>query len=139
VAYEQALRDAGLTVDPTLIEVAPTEHHGADRAAARLFDRTDRPTAIFCFNDERAAGVYREATRRGLQIPRDLSVVGFDNLELIAEQLEPPLTTIQLPHVEMGRWAVEVAIGARTETGPFPVRQPCPLVERNSVGPPPAD
>lgn len=135
-AYRTALVDAGITPDDDLVVVAPTVTRGADAAAARLLDLAEPPTAIFCFNDERAAGVYREALRRGLRIPADLSVVGFDNLELIAEQLEPPLTTVQLPHAEMGAWAVDVALGNRVEPGPFPVRQRCPLIVRASVGPP---
>lgn len=134
-AYREALAAASIPFDPALVEVAPTVSRGADHATARLLDRA-HPTAIFCFNDERAAGVYREAHRRGLRIPEDLSVVGFDNLELIAEQLEPPLTTVQLPHAEMGKWAVEHVLGKAPDTGSYPVRQHCPLVIRSSVGPP---
>ncbi len=53
-----------------------------------------------------AAGAYSVAHRLGLNVPNDLSIVGFDNLELIADALDPGLTTVHLPHYEMGAWAL---------------------------------
>jgi LacI family transcriptional regulator len=73
-------------------------------------------------------------------VPRDLSLVGFDNEELVAPLTEPPLTTIQLPHYEMGRWAVERLLHqiAGEEVTPEHHRVPCPLVLRESVTAPAA-
>jgi DNA-binding LacI/PurR family transcriptional regulator len=85
-------------------------------------------------------GAYRAARHRGLSIPRDLSIVGFDDQELIAAALDPPLTTVALPHYEMGRWAMEVMVDLReipTEHDGV-VQMPCPLIRRESVAPPPA-
>ena len=78
------------------------------------------------------------AARLGLAIPKDLSVVGFDDQESVAKRLDPPLTTMQLPSYEMGQWAVKalVQLMREPEATPTEIRMPCPLVERDSVAPP---
>ena len=78
-------------------------------------------------------GVYQAAAERGLRIPQDLSVVGFDDQQEIAPALWPALTTVALPHYEMGVWAVEALLGVN-DGGE--ARMPCPLVRRESVGAP---
>jgi LacI family transcriptional regulator len=95
------------------------------------------PTAIFCANDRMAVGCYEALKERGLTIPGDVSVIGFDDEE-IARHLTPPLTTLVLPHREMGRWAVEKALSlARNKSGRFrPAKLECPLIERASIAPP---
>ena len=81
---------------------------GAEAADA-LLERSDRPTAIFCFNDEMAMGVIGAARRRGLQIPRDLSVVGFDDIRF-AQCFDPPLTTIAQPMRAIGEGTVRLLL-----------------------------
>ncbi|MFI7074804.1 LacI family DNA-binding transcriptional regulator [Micromonospora sediminicola] len=137
--YQEALRGAGVPFRPELVLAEVSDTHGGHRAARALLDRPDRPTALFCFNDRMAMGAYRAATELGLRIPDDLSVIGFDNQELIAEGLFPGLTTVALPHYEMGAWAVETMVemldqpkGARRRTA-RQVVMPCPLVRRRSV------
>jgi LacI family transcriptional regulator len=95
----------------------------------------DPPTAIFCGNDPTAMGTYEALKERGFRIPEDVAVVGFDNQELIAAHLRPALSTIALPHQEMGRWAVEYLIDriANRETPPTRHAIGCPYVERESV------
>lgn len=128
--------------DVTVVSVEPTTEDAA-QAAYALLDRPDRPTGLFCFNDRMAMGAYRSARRLGLRIPEDLSVVGFDDLVIIAEAVDPPLTTIALPHLQMGAWAAEqlyVQIAARLAGEPVPVRTAelrGPVVHRASVGSPP--
>jgi LacI family transcriptional regulator len=140
--YLHALQAAGIDADPDLdVEVPITTAAGGVEAAGALLDlpAERRPTAIFCFNDRVAMGTYRAARHRGLQIPRDLSVVGYDDQQYIAEALDPPLTTVALPHYEMGQWAMEVMLGLREPpTGDGVALMPCPLVRRDSVSPPPA-
>ncbi len=140
--YLEVLAEAGIEPDPALhVCGAESSAAGGRAAAAQLFDMPAdrRPTAIFCFNDRMAAGVYVAAHRRGLDIPRDLSIVGYDDQQLVAGELDPPLTTIALPHYEMGRWATEVALGVREPPDDGqPYLMPCPIVRRDSVGPPPA-
>ncbi|MFF2487693.1 LacI family DNA-binding transcriptional regulator [Microbacterium sp. NPDC058062] len=139
--YLEALAEAGIPADPALHITGDTSAHGGRAAAEVLLDLPDdeRPTGIFCFNDRMAAGVYIAAHRRGLDIPRDLSVVGYDDQQLIAAEQDPPLTTIALPHYDMGRWAMEVALGVRAEGDEDATHlMECPVIRRDSVGPPPA-
>ena len=141
--YLEALAEAGIEPDPALhVRGGDTTSHGGREAADALLDlpAQQRPTAIFCFNDRMAVGVYRAARRRGLDIPRDLSIVGYDDQQLVAEDQDPPLTTIALPHYEMGRWAMEVALGIRAEGKTDATHlMECPVIRRDSVGPPPAE
>ncbi len=83
-------------------------------------------------------GAYDALKERGLRIPEDVSVVGFDNQESVANGLRPTLTTMQLPHYEMGAWAVTYLIEhMRGEAATFDVhRLPCPIVIRDSVAKP---
>jgi LacI family transcriptional regulator len=86
-----------------------------------------------------AMGAYRAAAEAGLRIPDDLSIVGYDNQSIIAEGLYPELTTVALPHYEMGVWAVETLVrlmAGETLDEEFPVLLPCPLVARSSVARP---
>ncbi|QKJ18351.1 LacI family DNA-binding transcriptional regulator [Microbacterium hominis] len=139
--YRAALAEAGLPFDPALHVSGDTSAQGGRAAADRLLELPEdrRPTGIFCFNDRMAIGVYTAAHHRGLEIPRDLSVVGYDDQQLVAAEQDPPLTTIALPHYAMGRWAMEVALGVRAEGDEDATHlMECPIVRRNSVGPPPA-
>ena len=87
-----------------------------------------------------AMGAYRAAAELGLRIPDDLSVVGFDNQEIVAEGLFPALTTVALPHYEMGQWAMRRLIAILNSSNSTelsePAVLPCPLVRRESVAPP---
>jgi LacI family transcriptional regulator len=139
--YLEALAEAGLAVDPALHVTGATTAQGGRSAAEALLDLPEdqRPTAVFCFNDRMAVGVYTAAHHRGLEIPRDLSIIGYDDQQLVAAEQDPPLTTIALPHYDMGRWAMEVALGVRAEGDEDATHlMECPVVRRDSVGPPPA-
>jgi LacI family transcriptional regulator len=133
--YKAALKRAGVRFDPTLASAGPPNADGGYRAAHHLLDRRDRPTGLFCFNDVMAMGVYRAAGEVGLRIPRDLSVVGYDNMHPVVTGLVPGLTTVQLPHYEMGVWAARQLL-AITRTTPGRARHArlrTPLVRRGSV------
>ncbi len=136
--YRSALESFGVEFDPELVVDGLDEFTGGLEAASELLSRGARPSAIFCFNDRMAAGAVRAAHRMGLVIPRDLSIVGYDNEELVASFTDPPLTTVRLPHYEMGHWAVTNLLGrisGRVE-GPTQERISCPLVIRESVAGP---
>ncbi|PUB32088.1 LacI family transcriptional regulator [Promicromonospora sp. AC04] len=141
-AYLEVLAEAGITPDPAWhVHGSETTSASGRAATERLLDLPAdlRPTAIFCFNDRMAAGAYVAARHRGLEIPADLSVVGYDDQQLVAGELDPPLTTVALPHYEMGRWATEVALGAREPPAPDQTYlMPCPIIRRDSVSSPPA-
>ncbi len=139
--YLEVLAAAGIPADPMLYVEGEISVRGGQDATERLLSlpADQRPTAIFCFNDRMAAGAYRAAHHRGLRIPQDLSIVGYDDQQFIAAEQDPPLTTIALPHYEMGRWAMEVALGVRTdEEADATHLMECPVIRRDSVGPPPA-
>jgi LacI family transcriptional regulator len=137
-AVRDALEAVGAPVP--LVAEAANDAAGGFEAASDLLDRPDRPTAIFCFSDRMAMGAYRAAADLGLSIPRDLSIVGFDDQELIADGLYPGLTTVALPHYEMGVWAVNSLIDlAHGESDLRPGQvdlMACPVVVRSSIAPP---
>lgn len=111
-----------------------------ERAASRLLQMPDPPTAIMAFNDRMAVGVYHAARTLGIGVPEHLSVVGFDNQILVADELRPGLTTIDLPHRQLGYRATSALLTLLNdglEAAPQGIiRLPCPLVVRNSVATP---
>jgi LacI family transcriptional regulator len=136
--FRQALVDYGIPVQDGLIAYgedgnAKTGYDGAKT----LFSRYEHMTALFCFNDRVAMGAYDALRQMQKKIPEDVAVIGFDNYELIAANLYPALTTMQLPLYEMGRWAVDAVLQISQSTGqndPLPqMMLPCPLVMRNSI------
>jgi LacI family transcriptional regulator len=105
--YHAALASAGIMPDPAL-EIASTFLvAGGVEAGGRLLDLAEPPTAIFAFNDELAVGAMQAARARGLRIPEDLSIVGFDDVEW-TRYVTPQLTTVRQPLAEMGRMAVSL-------------------------------
>lgn len=139
VGVRSALGDAGVDLDRSRIGLGPADAHGGRQAGWELLDRPDRPTAVICFNDQMAMGVMQVAARLGLDVPRDLSIVGIDDLRPVADGLDPGLTTVALPHAGMGDWAMSRLMARldKTETAPPRVHlMPGWLVERGSVAPP---
>ena len=96
-----AMRQHGVDLDEALIVHSEFEVQGGVTAAQQLLDLDDPPTAIFAVNDTAAVGVVGAARDRGLRIPRDLSLVGYNDIPLVA-QLPVPLTTVSSPHVALG-------------------------------------
>jgi LacI family repressor for deo operon, udp, cdd, tsx, nupC, and nupG len=105
-------------------------------AGERLLGRDQPPTAIFCFNDEMAMGVIETARRRGMRVPNDLSVVGFDDIRF-ARIVDPPLTTVAQPMRQIGegtvRMLLEILLGNQA---PESLTLPHTLVVRSSTAPP---
>ena len=136
--YRRALAEAGIAFDGRLVTVGSNEPFGGHAAAAKLLETEVPPTAIQCYTDRMAMGAYRAARQAGLKVPHDLSIIGYDDQDQIAPWLDPPLTTVQLPHEAMGRWAVEHLLGVLSGTfeGPRHERIECPLVVRDSVAAP---
>ena len=107
--YHSAHASAGVLADPDLVVEGDYSIEGGEAAAAMLLDLPDPPTAVFAFNDNMAVAVVREARKRGLRVPEDLSVVGFDDSEQ-AGIVTPALTTVRQPLAEMGRMAVSLLL-----------------------------
>lgn len=137
--FRQAMSAARLTVDERLVEHASyiTFDDGAE-AAGRLLSASDRPSAIFALNDRLAFGVLRAARRLGIDVPEELSVVGFDDLEM-TELVTPTLTSVRQPLARMGSLAAELLM--RWIAGEAPsgmhVELPTTLIERDSTAPAP--
>jgi LacI family transcriptional regulator len=134
--WRRALRDNGVDFEPQLMRCGKNGNaREGYRCMKELLSQRYPPTAVFCFNDSMAMGAYEAIKDRGWKIPGDISVVGFDNHELLAAELNPPLTTLELPHYEMGQWAVEYLLGDNADISAPPAQHmmECRLVERESV------
>jgi LacI family transcriptional regulator len=135
--YQHALASYDVGFDPALVcrgrsGLAPVGY----RCLRVLVALPERPTAVFCFNDSVAMGAYEAVKQLGLSIPNDVAIVGFDNHELIAAELNPPLTTMELPHYAMGQWAVEYVLAepdGAAQAAPVQHTIECRLVERASA------
>ncbi|MBV1703551.1 MAG: LacI family DNA-binding transcriptional regulator [Hyphomicrobiales bacterium] len=135
--YRRALATADIPFDRELVVEGDWSASAGHKATMQLLALRERPTAIFCQNDRTAIGCYEALKERGLDVPGDMSVVGYDDEE-ISRHLHPQLTTSILPHRAMGRWAIEhldAAAGRAQRRHPI-VKLECPLVERASVAPP---
>ena len=103
--FEQALQEVGLIVNQEWIQEGDFDCASGHQAMIRLLALPERPTALFVCNDMMAMGAISAAHQAGLVIPRDISIVGYDNVAL-AEFMSPPLTTVNQPKEELGRLAV---------------------------------
>lgn len=108
--FRSALRDLRLSYDPALVVTGITSIDESRAATSRLLAMPDPPTAIFAYNDRWAIGAYQAIRSAGLRIGADVSVVGFDDI-VMTEWVEPALTTVGQPRIEMGRIAVELLLG----------------------------
>ncbi len=132
--YRQALQDHDIPYDGSLAHFSNQTPQSNYRHTQELMALPQPPTAIFCGNDKIAMNCYSALAELGLRVPQDVAVIGYDNIAHIAEGLLPTLTTMQLPHYEMGKWAVQYLIENRGRTmEPLQVALPCPLVARESV------
>ncbi len=137
--YRQALASYDVAVDPRLILSGGWTLGSGREQTHRLLELTAPPTAIFCFCDRMAIGAYEAARARGRKIPDDLSIVGFDD-ETFAADLAPPLTTLELPHDAMARWAVtrllDLAGHSVGDRRFRKLKMECKLVTRGSIASP---
>jgi LacI family transcriptional regulator len=136
--YRQALAAFEVPFDPDLVLHGNWEPSAGYEQTLRLMRLATPPTAVFCGNDLMAVGAMEALRELGRRIPEDVSVIGYDDREL-AQFTRPPLTTILLPHFEMGAQAAAYLIdhARRPPVRPPQIKIECPLVERKSVGPPP--
>ena len=107
--YRAGIEAAGIAFDPALVMPGNFDYVSGVEAGTRLLQLDDPPTAVFASSDEMALGVYEATRKRGLRVPEDLSIVGFDDLPQ-ARWASPPLTTVRQPLEEMGRFAVHTVL-----------------------------
>jgi len=140
--YRDALAQAGIGFDPALLieghkQEAPDANACLARAIDHLLELSIPPTVICCGNDEMALRLYGHLRRRGMRVPEEISIAGYDNYRAIAETLFPPLTTVELPYRVMGE-RVAARLLAQIASGTPPVDDLCeltasPVVWRDSV------
>ena len=132
--YTKALAEFHLPLDDLLVKYAGATADDGYESSSELLELAEPPTALFCCTDRMAMGAYDAIRERGLKIPADVAVVGFDNQELIATYLRPRLTTVALPFAEMGARSLHL-LGALITGRNVQSRTilDCPLVERSSV------
>jgi len=140
LGFEDALGNAQLRLPRSLIAEGNYTFESGISAANQLLDLSPRPTAIFASNDEMAAGVVHAARQRGISVPEDLSVIGFDDTA-IAAHIWPPLTTVRWPIISMARSAAMKLVGdviAPDRPADLASMFLSTLVHRASVAPPKA-
>jgi len=108
-AFLEAMKEIGMAVDPELLVEGNHTLEGGEAAFEKLMALPSPPTAVMCSNDMTAMGVLRKSYGEGMVIPRDLSVVGFDNIR-IAQYMLPPLSTIEMSQAELARIAFEALL-----------------------------
>jgi LacI family transcriptional regulator len=141
--FVAAMTNAGLTVDPLLVHQGFFTYRSGLEAAEKLLDRKKAPTAVFASNDDMAAAVVSVAHRKGLDVPRDISVVGFDDTAS-ATTVWPELTTVRQPIAAMAATAIELlqrGVRGRKDGDSRVVLDhvvPHTLIKRDSVAPPAA-
>jgi LacI family transcriptional regulator, galactose operon repressor len=138
--HASALAEVGVLPEPGLLRPAQPTVRSGYRAACDLLDLRPRPTALVCFNDKAAVGAMAAAAERGLRVPRDLSVAGFDDIDL-AQATTPMLTTVRQPLQEMGRIAVGLLVRllSHHRLDALHVELATELIVRSSTGPVPPE
>lgn len=134
--FQDAAHAAGL--DPNgLIQVDGQYSIGSGYDLTTMIFADRAPTALVCGNDRMAIGALLALHSLGLECPGDVSIVGYDDQPDVADQVRPRFTTVALPHLQMGVAAGQLLLDPPAEP-PARVVLPCPLIERESLGPPPS-
>ena len=145
--HREAMAKAAIPVREDRVFMAGWDINDGFHGAMGLLSATERPTAIVCANDRLAIGVALAAARLGLSVPRDLSIMGYDDEFRIAATMVPALTTMALPLREMGAAAMSMLLEQIEDpaqrptaggSGHLETMVPCRLVVRESTGPVPA-
>jgi LacI family transcriptional regulator len=134
--YKKALEAHDIEFDPDLICYGNWRPDKGYEATMLLMSLSNPPTAIFCGNDLMAVGAYQALAVLGKRVPQDVAVVGYDNQEQLAVYLKPPLSTVALPHYEIGRWAVKHLLEIIESNNELPAVQEkitCPFISRESI------
>jgi LacI family transcriptional regulator len=118
-AFLQSMQEIGLEPEMDLIIEGNHTMEGGMQALSRLLALPDRPTAVMCSNDMTAIGVMRRSHEAGISIPKDMSVIGFDDIRL-SQFVIPPLTTIQMSQAELARLAFNALMTDVEREAPAP-------------------
>jgi LacI family transcriptional regulator len=116
--FRAGLEEAGLPFDRDLVEECPFEFAAGAAAAEAMMTKAQAPSALFCANDIHALGAMFACQKRGLSIPDDISIIGFDDLPMV-RIANPPLTTVHVPAHEMGEAAAEALVNSADKQTPI--------------------
>lgn len=132
---QQALDAAG--IDPNSMPVFETPYSidQAGEAFEQLVNSDSRPSIVMCGNDVQAVGALKKARELGIDVPGELSITGFDDLEL-ADVVDPGITTVHVPHRQMGRRSAELLVSEAAKNKPSQTKLDTYVVERGSLAPP---
>ncbi|WP_237388151.1 ribose operon transcriptional repressor RbsR [Xenorhabdus sp. Sc-CR9] len=132
--YRKAMRDAGLEISEGYEIYSNFEFSGGFLSMKQLLQLPEPPEAVFASNDAMAIGVYQALYQSGLSVPKDISVIGYDDIA-IAPYLAPPLTTIHQPKDELGKLAIDILLYRmeNPESEPRELVLTPTLIERSSV------
>lgn len=135
-AYRSFLRDHKIPVDNNIITNTAVSSEGGYLGAKRILERADHISAFFCMNDITAIGAIKAISEKGYRIPKDISLISMDDIEL-AQFVSPMLTTMHIPIEEMGKMTAKILIDRINggHTLPMKVSLPYYLVKRESCGP----
>lgn len=134
--FQRAMKEFHLDINPEYITAGDFQFHGGELAMDQLLKRYPRPDAVFVFNDMMAFGAMSAIRKAGLEIPKDISVVGFDDIELSSAIL-PALTTVAQPFDEIARWTTNLLVQRMTDKssdGKQRIILQAALVKRASAG-----
>lgn len=132
--FTQAMAEAGLDINPKWVTAGNFECEGGETAFAEMVANGPLPSALFVCNDMMAMSVINSASKKGISVPEDLSIIGYDDIKL-AKYITPSLTTIHQPKHRLGKKAVDMLleqINSKTESNQIIELEPT-LVERDSV------
>jgi len=136
IGFQEAMQQAGLPINPAWLFQGNHNLESGIAAAERMLPLGEKPTAVFCGNDEMAIGLIHRLRLNGIECPRDLSVIGFDDIA-VARYAAPPLTTMHQPREEIGRMAtgalIDIIEGTAPEGEPVHVMLRAELVVREST------
>lgn len=132
--YLEALSDAGLQPDSSLMLGDDFSIEAGEEAGLTLLTRPDRPTAIFAANDNVAIGVLSIATKLGLRVPEDLSLVGYNDIPIVSK-LPVPLTSVRVPFAQVAAGALSLLLDDRDPTGQTLTYAPTLIPRRSSTTP----
>lgn len=133
MGYQTALMTAGIAMDPALVAYGNWSDGSGERACRTLMENEAPPTALFCMNDWMAVGAVAALKQKGLQAGKDVAVAGFDNIDLCG-YMEPGLTSVSIPLIEIGRLAAQkvIALSERKDGGNKREELPCQMIERET-------
>lgn len=138
LGVRQSIAAAGIGDGSLRVIEAPYAFQDGADAFGALMETSPRPTAVMCGNDVLAVGAMQKAREMGLRVPQDVSITGFDDIDISAV-VDPGLTTVRVPHRRMGEAAADMLLRLiNKETVERQVEIPTAIIERGTLGPPPA-